>query len=377
MQNKTGPIETMVSGGTFDLPTIGHYDMWLEAARSCKNLVIVIANNPDKRPIFSPRERFEMIMEMVKDIPNAEVHVMNNKYLVRYAREIGATDVFRGLRDYRDLMEEQVASAVNRIIEPSVTTKLFIPDINKFQISSSMVMSLVGFEGWEKIVAIFVPPVVLAKLKDWHYTRTHWRDFWNAVDAMDDQAVMWNNISSRYGQDHRVFHNLGHITHCLREFDAARHLAKDPLALEMAIWYHDIVYEPRAKDNEARSAKFAAAAARKMGLEDAFGKRVAKLVKATSHQTIPKNYDARILLDIDLAILGHPPVVFDRYERGIREEDGFVPEQEYAEKRMQILNPFLKRRHIYSTVFFQEKYEDAAIANLERSIDKLSEVINR
>lgn len=121
----TGPIEVIISGGTFGLPTYGHLEMWLEAARTARKLMIVIANNPGKKPIFSPRERLEMISAMVSDIPNVEIRVVGNKYLVRFAKEVGATDVFRGVRNNNDLLEEQIANSVNRLIEPNVSCKLY------------------------------------------------------------------------------------------------------------------------------------------------------------------------------------------------------------------------------------------------------------
>jgi pantetheine-phosphate adenylyltransferase len=370
---ESGPIEIIMSGGTFGLPTYGHLEMWLEAARTARKLIIVIANNPGKRPIFSPRERLEMISAMVSDIPNAEVRVMKSKYLVRFAKETGATDVFRGVRNNNDLLEEQIANSVNRLIEPGVSCKLFTPDPAKNQISSSLVFSLIGFQGWEEVVANYVPPVVLTKLKDWYCTREHWRMLWKELDAQDDENIMWHNISSRYGEDHRAYHNLSHITHCLREFELVKHLAADPLALKMAIFYHDIKYDVRAKDNEERSAKFAEAAARKMGLCGQFGKQVARLIKATTHQTPPSCSDARLMADIDLAIFGQPKKVFDRYERGIREEYGWVPYDEFVAARSKILESFLARNSIYYTKIFREKYERKARKNLKRAIKNLSQ----
>ena len=153
-----------------------------------------------------------MVTAIVADIPNAEVRVMKNKYLCVTLNEIGATHVFRGLRDYKDLSEEQVARSVNKVIAPNIDGDYFIPDADKFEISSSMVLSLIGFEGWEEIVSHYVHPVVLIKLINWHYTRQHWFRFWNEIDAQDDRTVMWNNIVSRYGEDHRSYHNLTHIT---------------------------------------------------------------------------------------------------------------------------------------------------------------------
>lgn len=370
----TGPIETIISGGAFGLPTNGHEDMWRKAARSAEKLVIVIANNPGKNPIFSNREILEMITTIVSDIPNVKVRIMKNKYLVRYAQEIGATHVFRGLRDYKDLSEEQVARSVNKVIAPSIDAEYFIPDADKFQISSSMVLSLVGFEGWEKLVANYVHPAVLAKLIDWHYVRQHWHRFWSAVDAQDDEKVMWNNIATRYGEDHRAYHNLSHITQCLRMFDEVSHLAQDPLAVEMAIWYHDIKYDPKRDDNEARSAKFARAAARKIGLEDDFGEKVGDLIENTVMSGTHWTPDTWLLRDIDFSILGQPNEVYKRYARGIREEYGHVDDQAYREGRTKVLRAILESKplgKIFMNGYFRDNFEIMAKTNILAEIERI------
>lgn len=372
----TGPIEIIVSGGTFGLPTNGHKDMWWKAARSAKKLVIVIANNPGKNPIFPNREIFEMVTAIVSDIPNAEVRVMKNKYLVRYANEIGATHVFRGLRDYKDLSEEQVARSVNKVIAPNIDGDYFIPDADKFEISSSMVLSLVGFEGWEEIVSHYVHPVVLAKLIDWYYTRQHWFRFWNEIDAQDDRTVMWNNIVSRYGEDHRAYHNLTHITQSLRMFDQVRHLAEDPLAVEMAIWYHDIKYDPQRNDNEAGSAKFARAAARKMGLDDEFGETVADLIENATLSGTHWTPDTWLLRDIDFSILGQQPQIYKRYAQGIREEYGYVEDQAYHEGRTKVLQAILGSKplgRIFMNGYFRDNFEIAAKTNVQAEIETMQE----
>jgi len=376
MLRHTGPIKTIISGGTFGLPTNGHEDMWRKAARSAEKLVIVIADNPGKNPIFSNRTIFEMVTAIVSDIPNAEVRIMKNKYLVRYASEIGATHVFRGLRDYKDLSEEQVARSVNKVIAPNIDADYFIPDADKFEISSSMVLSLVGFEGWEEIVAHYVHPAVLANLIDWHYAHQHWHRFWNEIDAQDDEKVMWNNITSRYGEDHRAYHNLlFHIVLALRQFDQVKHLADDPLAVEMAIWYHDIKYDPKRSDNETQSTKFARAAARKMGLEDDFGEKVADLIENATMNGTHWTPDTWLLHDIDFSILGQTPEVYNRYAQGIREEYGYVDNKTYCQGRKEVLFSILKSKHlgnIFMKQHFRDNYEAEATKNILREISNLN-----
>lgn len=201
--------------------------------------------------------------------------------------------------------------------------------------------------------------------------RTRWRTFWAAAGAAGDPEPEWRSLSARYAEPHRAYHTLRHIAHCLEELDPARALAADPVAVEMALWYHDAVYDPRAKDNEDRSAELAQAAAAAMGLLPASGARVAGLIRVSVHREPAPDPDARLFADIDLAILGQPEAAFDEYERQVRAEYAGVAEPAFRAGRSAILRSFLDRPSIYGTEFFRSKYEAAARRNLSRSIARM------
>jgi predicted metal-dependent HD superfamily phosphohydrolase len=92
---------------------------------------------------------------------------------------------------------------------------------------------------------------------------------------------------------------------------------------------------------------------------------------ATKHDAMPDSTDSRLLVDIDLAILGAPVERFDEYERQVRQEYSWVPDALFRRKRREILEAFLARPRIFSTDYFQLKYEAQARTNLERSITAL------
>ncbi len=78
---------------------------------------------------------------------------------------------------------------------------------------------------------------------------------WRQVStATGDPQSIYRELASLYSQPHRYYHNLHHIAECLAEFDSVRHLASQPVAVELAIWFHDAIYDTRAQDNEERSA---------------------------------------------------------------------------------------------------------------------------
>ena len=73
-------------------------------------------------------------------------------------------------------------------------------------------------------------------------------------DSSAEAEPVWAQLSDRYAEPHRAYHNLDHIAHCLRAFDDAAHLALSPDAIEMAIWFHDVIYNaPDTTGNEAKS----------------------------------------------------------------------------------------------------------------------------
>jgi predicted metal-dependent HD superfamily phosphohydrolase len=110
-----------------------------------------------------------------------------------------------------------------------------------------------------------------------------------------------------YGAPERHYHNLEHLGEMFRVAGRLAAQTDDPLAVQLAVWFHDAVYDPRAKDNEARSAVLATVTLDALGVPAATIDRVARLVNATAHLASaepPADRDTAVLLDADLAILG-------------------------------------------------------------------------
>jgi predicted metal-dependent HD superfamily phosphohydrolase len=183
--------------------------------------------------------------------------------------------------------------------------------------------------------------------------------------------MVYQELVSRYSEPHRHYHNLHHIAECLGEFDSARHLAGDPVALELAIWFHDVVYDPHAPDNEERSAEVAKQHLGQAGGSAALIGSVAAFVLTTKAHESSTHRDASLLIDVDLSILGQQKERFREYEAQIRWEYNWVPESTFAARRAEILERFLARERVYTTEPFFTKYESRARANLQDSIRKL------
>ena len=100
--------------------------------------------------------------------------------------------------------------------------------------------------------------------------------------------------------------------------------------------------------------------------------RVRTLVMATRHEGEPQDDDARLLVDVDLAILGADPQRFDESDQQIRAEYAHVPEDEFRAGRRRVLNGFLARPRMYSTEYFHSAFEQRARDNLARALARLA-----
>jgi predicted metal-dependent HD superfamily phosphohydrolase len=203
-------------------------------------------------------------------------------------------------------------------------------------------------------------------------SESRWSALWGRLGARGDGRAVHADLRARYAAPERAYHTLAHIAHGLQELDTARHLCRDPDVVELAFWFHDAVYDPRAHDNEERSAALARDVAGGAGLAEDRVRRVSGLILLTKHAgTPPADADGEVLLDADLAILGAPPPEFDRYEQQVRREYAWVPEATFTLERARILRSFLARPRLYFTDHFRRRHEPQARMNLERSLKRL------
>src|SRR5579871_1864276 len=194
-----------------------------------------------------------------------------------------------------------------------------------------------------------------------------WQQLWLTIRANGDALAWYDRLRSTYAAPGRCYHGQQHVVDCLAEFDAARGLAKQPEEVELALWFHDAIYDATAADNEERSAALAKECLEWAGRAD-LGRTVAALVMATKLHNATAGTDAALVVDVDLSILGQDERRFAEYEAGIRAEYSWVAQKVFNAKRAEILQGFLKRQRIYATEHFWRKYEVQARRNLERAI---------
>ena len=189
-------------------------------------------------------------------------------------------------------------------------------------------------------------------------------------------APLLAELQARYAEPQRHYHTWDHIQALLGWFGQRRAHLTDPAAVELAILFHDAVYDPARSDNEAESARLLMDADLP-GLDDAVRARAVRMIEATARHEIRDGLDPADqgdmaeFLDMDLSILGARPEVFDAYEQAIRREYAFVPEPLFREARRGILERFLERERLYFSDWGRDRFEATARANLAASIAAL------
>jgi pantetheine-phosphate adenylyltransferase len=149
--------------GTYDPVTNGHLDIIGRAAKLVDRLVIGVAINEGKGPMFSLEERVEILREQTGAFSGAEIVVQPfGTLLVHFAREVGASIIIRGLRDAADFEYEFQMTAMNRILDRDIETVFLMADQNHRAVASRLVKEIARLGG---DISAFVPPQVESRLR--------------------------------------------------------------------------------------------------------------------------------------------------------------------------------------------------------------------
>ena len=132
--------------GTFDPITHGHHDIARRAATLFDKVIIAIAHNPKKAPVFSIEERIQMAQSAFVEQPNIEVLSFDN-LLVHFAQQSKAKVIIRGLRAVSDFDYEFQLAGMNRKLDPSIETVFLTPSEQYTYISSSLVREIAAMGG--------------------------------------------------------------------------------------------------------------------------------------------------------------------------------------------------------------------------------------
>lgn len=179
---------------------------------------------------------------------------------------------------------------------------------------------------------------------------------------------VFNKLIAAYSEKQRAYHTLQHLYECLILLESIRSDLSDANAVELALWFHDAVYDPQAKDNELKSAELLEQyLAQDLSID--IVQKIKRWIIATQKHEATDELDLQFLLDIDLAILAASPARFAEYEQQIRQEYAWVDPDVYSIKRIEVLAHFYQTEQLYQTEYFQQNFEQSAKSNLKNIIE--------
>lgn len=374
-------MKKIAFSGTLDPITNGH--MWViqEARELADEVVVLLSENPSKKPQFSSARRKQIIERSVagKGWTNVSVLIVHGDYTARAAKRMGIDFLIRGIRSTADFDYENLIQQANVDVLHGAKTLFVMPPRDLGSVSSSFVRNLQGPVGWHWTTRQFMPaPAYEAWLLDW--LRKDWDALWPGQPA--DAALWFERLTGAagYGGQARAYHNLEHLVHGLTEITvwAASTGAADAdmATLKKAFWFHDAVYGGRqgGQSNEEQSAQLWLASVLDGGAE---ADAIAALIRATEHGR-PFAHTHRLqhaMLGADLAILGQPADVYDDFAQAVRQEYAHVDEASYRAARHAVLAHFLAAADagtLYADGYFRDMYQAVARENLAREIAQLA-----
>jgi predicted metal-dependent HD superfamily phosphohydrolase len=199
---------------------------------------------------------------------------------------------------------------------------------------------------------------------DEKYLEERFSDLWQGCDGANADQV-WQKLRSHYQEPHRYYHTLAHIDHCLGQLDFARDHVAEFSAIEMAIWFHDIIYHYGAKDNEILSvAYFKHVAGATMSAH--FVDRVSEFIIATQHSGAARDAAIAYIVDIDLSGFGLPWEDYLAESTSLRYEADDVGDEQYYQGKLRFLNELQRWPNLYQSPFFKDRLEATAQSNIAR-----------
>ncbi|MBO0357064.1 hypothetical protein J0X19_03825 [Hymenobacter sp. BT186] len=189
-------------------------------------------------------------------------------------------------------------------------------------------------------------------------------------DATRRDATL-HQLVAAYTASGRHYHNLRHVQILLDAVQQQAEAVQDMPVVQLAVWFHDAVYNPMRDDNEARSAELALQFLADTTLPPDRQQRVAFLIERTKDHTQPQppnDTDLHLFLDADLGILGAPEAAYWEYARQVRQEYRLVPDILYRRGRRKVLEKLLHTPVLYQTETYRIRLDAAARRNLQAEL---------
>ena len=206
--------------------------------------------------------------------------------------------------------------------------------------------------------------------------RERFFDIWSRCGGSEGKVRIFDELEAHYLEPHRYYHTTGHIMFCLDELDKVsaeikqRGAVLQQDAVELSIWFHDVVLEIPGANNEQKSAQLFLEVSDGR-LDNDLRNRVHDAIIATTHKSTPDSFESQLTVDVDLAGLAQSWSEFLVDSRNVRAEFSHLSDRDFNLGQGKFMKSLLDRASIYSTEYFLSSHEATARKNVARLIDKL------
>ena len=205
------------------------------------------------------------------------------------------------------------------------------------------------------------------------------KHFQQHLSALDDavtlpqKTALWQDITTHYNEPQRSYHTLKHIRQLFAQFEQVTDKLYEAHIIALALYYHDVIYEPARSDNELKSAEYAIEALKNYLSAEQCQYIYALIIMTATHQINKstdedKISDAAYLLDMDLSILGAPWSEYEQYAKDVRQEYAHITKVNYRVGRITVLQKLLTHTTLYLTDYYHSRLEEQARDNIKREI---------
>jgi predicted metal-dependent HD superfamily phosphohydrolase len=205
--------------------------------------------------------------------------------------------------------------------------------------------------------------------------KARWRTHVQLLGNFSPELVghLFDSLCKSYSERHRHYHTLAHLAAVFECLETHADEIGDPARLAFATWYHDVVYDPRRSDNEAKSAERAMKELDQLGASGELRSHVVQLILATkSHTMGGRDYDDDIFLDADFAILGAPEDIYRQYVKDVRAEYAHLDDAAWNARRSSFLKTIAAADRIFRTGIFEGSYAAQARANIAWELGQMA-----
>lgn len=367
-------MKKIAFSGSFDPITNGHMYVLKEGLLLADKVLLIIAVNPDKKTLFTEKERENMIYQTLLEHhieDKVDILISKKEFVAQIALENDCQYLIRGIRNGVDFDYESLIQKANTEILQGAKTIFIMPPRELESVSSSFIKNFVGPVGWHWYVQKFVSQSVYRFIRKKYLAK--YISQYSYVPEKNIPSLI-ATLEKHYEQENRFYHNLDHILHCYEELDwvvSQNSFSEKTLKdIGTAIFAHDILYNMHQdQTDEELSAQWLLQYGQELSLDF---QSSAELIRSTAYFSSSESTldeTTKLMHSIDFAILGKNAEQYTIYKNNIRKEYSVFSDQEYMEGRIKSLEKLLSKP-IYQSPYFL-KYENIAKTNLQNEIHDL------